>query len=136
MNRKRIPLYHERADKIFNWSATQPNKGRDGSMGLPFPNCLPDCVYEEFVESGADDANWFIQNESKEVPRIRAEQKEPFQLMSHYGFLVTPESEEVNYSAINEQFELLITNKRDEKYVYLIQPQAVDSNYIAILVRI
>ena len=129
-DRKRIPLYHERADKIYNWSATYEFKGRDGSMGLPFANCLPDSVYEEFVESGADDANWFIQNESKVVPRIRAEQKEPFQIMSHYGFLVTPESEEKNYKAINEQFELQITNKRDEKYVYLIQPQSVDSDYI------
>ena len=103
MNRKRIPLYHERADKIFNWSATQPNKGRDGSMGLPFPNCLPDSVYEEFVESGADDANWWIQSgECKEIPRIRALQSEPFELMSHYGFLVTPESEDLDYNIPND----------------------------------
>ena len=129
-HKKRIPLYHERADREYSWIATYKDKGRDGNKGLPFANCLPDSVYEEFVESGADDANWFIQNESKVVPRIRAEQKEPFQIMSHYGFLVTPESEEKNYKAINEQFELQITNKRDEKYVYLIQPQSVDCDYI------
>ena len=127
--RKRIPFYHERTDKTFSWTATYAFKGRDGSMGLPFPNCLPDSVYEEFVESGADDANWWIQSgECKEIPRIRALQSEPFELMSHYGFLVTPESEEANYKAINENFDLLITNKRDEKYVYLVQPQSIDPN--------
>ncbi|MBC8421802.1 MAG: hypothetical protein H8E03_00120 [Pelagibacteraceae bacterium] len=128
-DRKRIPFYHERTDKVYSWTATYDCKGRDGSKGLPFPNCLPDSVYDEFVESGADDSNWWLQSgECKEIPRIRTEQKEPFQLMSHYGFLVTPESEEVNYKAINEQFELQITNKRDEKYVYLIQPQSIDPN--------
>ena len=128
-DRKRIPLYHERTDREYSWTATYEFKGRDGSMGLPFPNCLPDSVYEEFKESEHEDANWWIQSgECKEIPRIRAIENEPFMLMSHYGFLVTPESEEANYKAINEQFELLITNKRDEKYVYLVQPQSIDPN--------
>jgi len=135
MDRKRIPLYHERAQEIFSWTGTKNkvgvNHSRDGSMGLPFPNCLPNSVYDEFVESGAEDPNPWIQSEEcKEIQRIRAEQKEPFQIMSHYGFLVTPESEEANYEKICNDYELLITNKRDEKYVYLIQPQSVDSNYI------
>ena len=128
-HKKLIPLYHERADREYSWTATYDFKGRDGSMGLPFPNCLPDSVYEEFVESGHEDANWFIQSgECTEIPRIRALQTQPFELMSHYGFLVTPESEEANYKAINENFELLITNKRDKKYVYLVQPQSIDPN--------
>ena len=96
-DRKRIPFYHERTDREYSWTATYEFKGRDGSMGLPFPNCLPDSVYEEFKESEHEDANWWIQSgECKEIPRIRAIQEEPFMLMSHYGFLVTPESEEVN----------------------------------------
>ncbi len=132
MGRKRIPLYHERAQEIFSWTGTisklGKSVGRDGSMGLPFPNCLPDSVYEEFIESKEKDANWFMQSEEcKEIPRIRAEGKEPFQIMSHYGFLVTPESEAENYEIICNDYELLITNKRDEKYVYLIQPQSMDS---------
>ena len=136
MDRKRIPLYHERAQEIFSWTGTisklgimrTDQGGRDGSMGLPFPNCLPKSVYDEFVESGAEDANPWIQSEEcKEIPRIRAENKHPFQLMSHYGFLVTVESEAENYEKICNDYELLITNKRDEKYVYLIQPQSIDS---------
>ena len=134
MNRKRIPLYHEKAQEIFSWTDTKSKTGkvetRDGSEGLPFPNCLPESVWNEFQESEHEDTNWFLQNGSEEVKKIRAEHKHPFQIMSHYGFLVTPESEEKNYKAINEQFDLLITNKRDEKYVYLIQPQSIDSDYI------
>ena len=105
MNRKRIPLYHERAKGTYSWmqkvGTAYEFKGRDGSMGLPFPNCLPKSVYDEFVESGAEDANPWIQSEEcKEIPRIRAENKHPFQLMSHYGFLVTVESEAENYEKI------------------------------------
>ena len=135
MNRKRIPLYHERAKGTYSWmkkvGVDYQYKGRDGSVGLPFPNCLPESVWEEFVESGAEDANWWMQSEeSKEIPRIRAIENEPFLLMSHYGFLVTAEGEAENYEKICDDYDLLITNKRDEKYVYLIQPQAVDSDYI------
>ena len=134
MDRKRIPLYHERAKEIFSWTGTKSKFGkeigRDGSMGLPFPNCLPELVWNEFKESEHEDANWFLQEGSEEVKKIRAEQKHPFLIMSHYGFLVTVESEKENYEKICNDYELLITNKRDEKYVYLIQPQAVDSNYI------
>ena len=133
MNRKRIPFYHERAIEPFIWDGHGDPKSRDGSSLLPFPNCLPKSVYEEFVESGADDANWFLQDESKEVIRIRStgnndsQETELFQMMSHYGFLVTQESERENAEKIMREFELQITNKRDEKYVYLVQPQSIDS---------
>jgi len=135
MNRKRIPLYHERAKGTYSWmqkvDTAYEFKGRDGSMGLPFPNCLPKSVYDEFVESEHEDANWWMQSEeSKEIPRIRAIENEPFMMMSHYGFLVTMESEAENFEKICNDYDLVITNKRDEKYVYLIQPQAVDNNYI------
>ena len=133
MNKKRIPFYHERAVEPFSWDGTGDPKSRDGSSLLPFPNCLPDSVYEEFLESETDDANWFIQDESKEVIRIRSTgnndslETELFQMMSHYGFLVTQESERENAEKIMREFELQITNKRDEKYVYLVQPQSIDS---------
>jgi hypothetical protein len=134
MNKKRIPLYHERAIGEFVWGGhSGMGSDRDGSSTLPFPNCIPDSVYDEYLESDSDDTNWFLQNESKEVPRLRAEQgeqKQPFQMMSHYGFLVTPASEEENLNAIVDEFELVLTNSRKEKYVYLVQPQSVDGNDI------